>query len=515
MLVHTIASRQIVSAMNLAAFRIGIRPGMGLADARALDAGLAWHVHDLPADTRALFALARWMTRFSSVIQPLLPDPAAGIRGHFILMEVGGSERLFGGPGAITRLLASALSRLGLHARIALAPTIGAAVAVAQFHPSRITLVQPEQLNATLAPLPIESLRLNPDTARRLHRVGIQTVAQLLRIPRTQLPARFGPELVRRLDQATGQLDELPTPLTHDVPIRQTIEFDSPVEDLEPIYQVVGELLDQTLAHLNRRGRGVREMKLQLRCPYAGQFEQTIAVAAPSRDRKNLMNLLRHAVDAIQADEGFTRFSLDISLHESLPDAQHSIVEPEIDTQPQWMFLLERLRLRMGPLAVRAAAVRESHLPERAVEWTTPDAGPRRKITSQPIAFSPTTITPQEDEPHLSRSIGLMTITSNQANRDTHPPVSARPLMLLETPAEIAVIVSPSQDREGRPIAFTHDRQHHLIAHARGPERIAGVWWTAHDKTRDYFDIQTTLGQRLWIFRVLETWRWYLHGWFG
>jgi len=73
-------------------------------------------------------------------------------------------------------------------------------------------------------------------------------------------------------------------------------------------------------------------------------------------------------------------------------------------------------------------------------------------------------------------------------------------------------MVSPSHDAEGSPVSFTHEGTVHAVVHVVGPERIAGVWWDGHDKTRDYFDVEDTTGQRFWIFRVVQTGRWFLHG---
>ncbi len=75
-------------------------------------------------------------------------------------------------------------------------------------------------------------------------------------------------------------------------------------------------------------------------------------------------------------------------------------------------------------------------------------------------------------------------------------------------------MVSPSDDAEGQPAAFTHEGQVRTIVHAVGPERIAGRWWDGHDKTRDYFDVEDASARRFWLFRVRETGRWYLHGGF-
>ena len=73
-------------------------------------------------------------------------------------------------------------------------------------------------------------------------------------------------------------------------------------------------------------------------------------------------------------------------------------------------------------------------------------------------------------------------------------------------------MVTPSHDRDGKPILFTHHGEVHRLAHAVGPERIAGQWWQGHFKTRDYFDVEDEQGKRFWIFRVGETGRWFLHG---
>jgi protein ImuB len=94
-------------------------------------------------------------------------------------------------------------------------------------------------------------------------------------------------------------------------------------------------------------------------------------------------------------------------------------------------------------------------------------------------------------------------------------PRAIRPLRLLAKPEEIRVIVTPSHDLDGRPVSFTtHQGKVHRLEHAVGPERIAGQWWVGHDKTRDYFDVEDSTGKRFWIFRVLQSARWFVQGHF-
>ena len=42
-------------------------------------------------------------------------------------------------------------------------------------------------------------------------------------------------------------------------------------------------------------------------------------------------------------------------------------------------------------------------------------------------------------------------------------------------------------------------------------ERITTEWWQG-PQTRDYFKVQTAAGQWLWVYRQLETSRWFVHG---
>ena len=60
--------------------------------------------------------------------------------------------------------------------------------------------------------LPVESLRISADTAALLRELGIETIGQLLALPRDGLASRFGDELLRRLDQLTGAAREVIVP---------------------------------------------------------------------------------------------------------------------------------------------------------------------------------------------------------------------------------------------------------------------------------------------------------------
>jgi protein ImuB len=52
----------------------------------------------------------------------------------------------------------------------------------------------------------------------------------------------------------------------------------------------------------------------------------------------------------------------------------------------------------------------------------------------------------------------------------------------------------------------------HSVVHAIGPERITGIWWEGHTKTRNYYEVELSDGQRWWLFQVQDNHRWFWHG---
>lgn len=103
-------------------------------------------------------------------------------------------------------------------------------------------------------------MRLPDEVAEELFHLGVETIGQLMQLPREALPARFGPQLLLRLDQAMGQIPEPITALAEEPPIEASIEFDGPVDSLEAIWLVFKDLIARIVGQLAKRGRGAREV---------------------------------------------------------------------------------------------------------------------------------------------------------------------------------------------------------------------------------------------------------------
>ncbi|HYD37837.1 MAG TPA: DNA polymerase Y family protein, partial [Allosphingosinicella sp.] len=188
-----------IAAASPDARALGLHPGMAVAQARALVPGLDVREADPEADAAvlnrlALFAARRWTPR-AAISSP-----------DGLFLDLTGVAHLFGGEENMGRRILAFCERAGFAARIAVAATPGAAHALARFGPGG--LCPPGGEAAALAPLPLKALRVEESVLAAARRLGLETVGDLLPLPRGPLQRRFGGSLLARLDQALGRVAE-------------------------------------------------------------------------------------------------------------------------------------------------------------------------------------------------------------------------------------------------------------------------------------------------------------------
>lgn len=449
----------------------GVMPGMTLAEARAVCPDLKHAVHEPLCDIRSLENLGRWMNRFSPHV--------ATESGDALLLDVTGSERLFGGFETIARVVLDGVTKLGFTCRVAIAPTPGAAWAIASFGTASPVVIDEGELVGALSPLPVSALRISDDLAGAFRSLGVDTVKQLTALPRNDLPARFGKEILIRLDQAFGQVFEPLIAVRSRNRITAALEFEHPLESLEIAWEAFRQLIADVRQELMTRGRGVKRLMGEFVPEHSAPIRKEIHCAEPSVDASALLNMLRCAGESITSSAGFIRLSLTVLASETLTTEQLNLLDRRRQAERQeFSHLVERLRLRLGTGAVARPHLNRSYLPEKAFGL----AG------VLPGAFGSTSAAVSEI------------------------PLKSRPLHLFAEPTEVRCILSPSSQAEGLPASFVYQEKRFDMVWIRGPERIAGVWWEGRNKTRDYFDGEDASGRRFWLFRVVETRKWYLHG---
>jgi hypothetical protein len=196
------------------------------------------------------------------------------------------------------------------------------------------------------------------------------------------------------------------------------------------------------------------------------------------------------------------------------------------DAQPEYAYRYEPLAGSRPQRGATARRKRTSHAPTQASglkPQTSAHTGkmpvahsqPSARTGKMPVAHEEvqsefnTKNTGETPVAHISAHTPVSGLKP-QASSLT-PPASApeRPLWLEARPAPLAVaVVQP----DGPPLQFRLHGQPHRVARAWGPERIQTGWWRGRYLRRDYYRVETTCGERFWIFRSGQNW--FLQGWF-
>ncbi len=462
----------VIHATNRAARLAGILAGARVADMRAICPDLRVEYADVTGDGQALKRLMLWTRRWCPWT---VVDGADGLT-----LDTTGADHLMGGETPMLEEMEARLSLLGVGARLAVAPTWGAAWALARHGPVRA--ICPEGgIAAALERLPVAGLRLDGETLLLLQRLGLKTIGTLAVVPRLSLARRFvrsalpaNPLL--RLDQAMGAMAEPVASVDAPHRMRAEARLAEPIQDPTHYLPSLCESLCAQLAHA---GLGCRKLHLTVYRTDGEVSMIDLGIASGSRDARHLHGLFKGKLERINPGFGFDLITLDAGMVEPLGmlqtrldgTAEHDLHLPQ---------LIDRLAARFGAKAIKAPTLHASHVPERAEIW---------------------------------------------GNVATKPPASEltkeRPIRLLTHPEEIRVLYAVP---EGPPAQFVWRKQTHHVARYEGPERIAPEWWTDRPGTRlrDYFKIEDQAGRRFWLFRegLHEDGRggdpcWFLHGMFA
>ena len=471
-----------IAAINRAAAVHGVRAETMLADARALCPGLVTYPADAAADLAFLEKMALWAQRWGpwSAMDP--PDG--------VIVDVTGAAHLFGGE---RRLLADAgaiLAERGLTARLAIAPTAGAAWALAHHGPSGAILGPEEDIAARLAALPLAALRMDEDVLLVMRRLGLKRLGDLSGIERKALSRRFrnrrspAANPLLRHDQLTGDVPEPLLPVFAAPPAMAQHRLMEPIRHLTLLETVVADLAEVIGRELEGRGQGARRLDLACWRVDGAVVQRRLELAAATRDAGHICRLFGEKLQDLDAGFGFEMVRLTVSWAEPLAMSQVGLGDTgagERDTSLS--VCVDRLVTRLGAGAVRRPVPYASHLPERAQRWQ----GPLDPLPAVQEAFA----------------------------------FHRRPLKLFDRAERIEVLYATP---DGLPRRFRWRGRLHDVCRAEGPERIAPEWWREKGGTRlrDYYRIEDEAGRRYWVYRAGLAGdgrggapQWYLHGLFG
>lgn len=457
------ASRDRIVLCNARAQILGIHAGMPLTAAQGLAADLYVSLRDPAAEARALASLAARAGRFTSLVS-LLPQG--------LLLEIAGSLRLFGGLDTLQRLIHDDLAPLGYGAVTGVAPTPLGATLLARAGVAAPVIDAPD-LPRALRSLPVTLLDLDDRQLRALQRIGVHRFGELLRLPRAGLAQRFGPSLTECIERLLGLRPD-PRPC-YQPPRRfaQHLTLPAETDDSEALLFPAHRLLLELEGFLRCHDAGARRLTWML--IHERLYERPpptrldIGLAAPQRDPRHLLTLLREHLSRISLAQPVAGLGLEVDDMETLFPTASGIDGTQETPAEDWPRLVEKLRARLGEEAVQGLSCHADHRPERA--WISCPPGKATDITAAP------------------------------------PPALHRPLWLLAEPLAL---------RPRGPEALPALAGEAPLALLQGPERIESGWWDGEDAARDYYVARDDARARYWIYRERRgARRWFLHGYFA
>ncbi|MEM8581200.1 MAG: DNA polymerase Y family protein [Pseudomonadota bacterium] len=495
---------KILHALNAAAEDAGLKCGQPLRDAYALCARLVTQPAHPPAEALFLQGLARWAEQLSPWVAVDAP--------WGLMIDITGCAHLFGGETAMLERIDAESRDFGLTARCGIAGTVGAAWALARFtgmrtghdrngdaiaQEARATrsraakrrhwerggaapvvtcspgngvtqrIAPPGGVYQAVASLPVVALRITEEEASALNRLGLRRIGDLLGQPRAPLARRFGKGLMLRLDQMMGAVPEPVSPGRAIQRFATRLSLPDPIGLREDVAAALERLVPRLCGLLEKAGQGARMIRLE-----AHRCDGTMALTEIGLARSTDVPDRIHSLLNLKLDEIDAGFGIDVLRLEaiSVEPIQRKTQAGHLDAaaaarsraaqDTALQDLMGRLGGRIGLDAITRRTPVSSHIPEKtaqvlAAAWSEPATGwPKPTIPRPLLIWRP--------EP---------------VQAPDHPQPSAR---------------------------FRWRGRDHVIAEARGPERIAPEWWLDdpdwRSGVRDYWHVVTDRGHRFWLY---------------
>ena len=439
MLTRTIHQRDLVMHCCPAASRRGIRAGMSLAHARALlpsstpPHSLLVRPHHAERDQAALRRLAAWATRYAPVCGVPEPVTSAGASAQLLfdqpaclLLDLSGCERVYATWQTFMGMLDAALAGRCRGAgpitppRIAIAPTLGSAWALALFSPARCTVLpgasdapalsgtapavtMTAMITQACGCLPAAALRLPGETLMAMSEVGILAVSDVLAIPRRELAKRYGSRVLTSIDRLFGELHEPIVPITPRPVPSVTYASDGAMKDTGILNNVCKRLLVDLLALLGKQGRAVRTLSTTLiKLDIAARSTMTIrfSLSRPSLSYKHLWAMLSRRLEKIHLGFGIETITLaaarcgkhapvapDLLTVGSSNASEHSPSPSPAALQSSLGELIDTLRDRLGPSRLIGQLAPATYGELAAKHLTITDAAMRPSGTQDILAL--------------------------------------------------------------------------------------------------------------------------------
>jgi protein ImuB len=521
-IVDGMGSRAEILTASARALRAGVRPGLTLPQARALTRELVVRVASPVLEQAARDTLLDIALSLAPRAELAPRNSGLFVSESAVYVDAGGIDALHDNERSFASVLHARAERAGLPGLVALASSRSIAHLAARHlaHRSdqsptalqKTTLQKPTLQNETtqiltvgeelafLSPLPIDLLDPNDRTAEALTRFGIHHIQDLLRIPRRDLAARLGPEILDLIARARGEAIETPLPAPENFRLEEGFDLEAPIMSLEPLAFVFRGLVSRLVERLRMRSLGCASLHLEMSFENGGRENRSIGLASVTQDERVLLRLLRLEIESNPPNAAIGGLSLSCE-GTPLRREQLDFFRPRGPSPSQLDQTLAELSALCGPERVGAPALIDDHRPDGFTlkpftpRPSAPSSSPSsRKARARVPAPARTRRTSSSSHPGTSSQNGgpgrgrVSSGGPRLTLRAFRPPLRAEVRIEGGSPSFIRSAISQG-----------------AVITCAGPWRTTGGWWSeaAHFAV-DHYDIQMSDGT---ILRLCFDWK--------
>lgn len=395
-------------------------------------------------------------------------SPVVIIAEQGLWLELSGCEKLFHSYRQLLQQLQKNLSLLCTQIDMGIAGSADAARLLCR--PGfRYELPESAELEQQLRLTPLNLLRVPRRQQQSFYQLGLNSLGDLLALPRAELASRFGAGIVDQLQLLLGekpcQLERFKPPLT----------FDDLLQSPQGIFSKQGllfpmkTLLQRLSIYLQARQCYCRKIEWRFEPLIGEPSSMSVSLSGSQNSWTMLLDLSRLQLDRIDLPASIETIILSsddfvdglpegLDLFGTAPSSDKALAgETSLETSR----LIDSLRARLGPEALQQPALGSNYLPEEAGQVVA--LGERQQLAAD--------------------HSGL------------------QPLWLLPKP--IAIQLRNQQLFWRQPL--------YILS---GPQRLSDNWWQT-DQQRDYYLACDNQGSRYWLFKQAGTDRWFVQGLFS
>jgi DNA polymerase IV len=315
--------RSVVCAASYEARRFGVRSAMPALRAERL----CPHAVFVPPDFVRYRAVSRQtreiFRRFTDLIEPLSLDEA--------YLDVTANKMGLPTATRVAKAIRLAIrNELHLTASAGVAPCkFLAKIASDWKKPDGLFVIQPEDVDAFLPPLPVERLPgVGKVTAERLAQRGVRTVGDLRAMEPSSIESQFGRHGLRLRELAFGidESDVIPDRLTKSISAEDTFERDVLLAETD---EVIRRMAEKVWAASRKETRIARTVVLKLKTAEFQSLTRSLTPAVPVASCDQLTSIALALRERVHSAVGQRFRLIGVGLH-NFRDPEEPPAQPEL-----------------------------------------------------------------------------------------------------------------------------------------------------------------------------------------